>query len=402
MTGGACPLCNRATFAPVLRVEGVPVDEGRLATTAREAAAALSGPVELSHCATCGMVYDTAARVENVVYEPGYDTFLGHSPSIAGRLVEHHGLRGGTAVDIACGRGDFMLSLLKRGMAAGVGIDPAAHDSPDPRIRMVRRPFAPALLPADAALVSCRHMLYLLDDPVGFLRGLGAALAGSDTPIYLELMNEDAMLRASDPWDVTYEHRSYFTVESATHLLEASGFAPLRVEPVFRDRFLAVEARPRDGGADDSAIDGWASSLTPAVAGLQERAGRRVDEWRDALTAVRAAHGRVVAWCGGARAISFMAVSQAGEEVAAVVDVSPTRQGRFLPVSARPIVAPDAVPEFAPDAILVTNPVYTDEVRDALSAMNLGTIPVLELDDPSAPSALTAALAGASDSRRMR
>ena len=343
------------------------------------------------------------------MYEPGYDTFLGHSPSfaahvdeIAGRLVERHGLRGGTAVNIACGRGDFMLSLLKRGMAAGVGIDPAAHDSPDPRIRMVRQPFAPELLPEDAALVSCRHMLYLLDDPVGFLRSLGAALAGSDTPIYLELMNEDAMLRASDPWDVTYEHRSYFTVESATHLLEASGFAPLRVESVFRDRFLAVEARPRDGGADDSAIDGWASSLTPAVAGLQERAGRRVDEWRDALTAVRAAHGRVVAWCGGARAISFMAVSQAGEEVAAVVDVSPTRQGRFLPVSARPIVAPDAVPELAPDAILVTNPVYTDEVRDALSAMNLGTIPVLELDDPSAPSALTAALAGASDSRRVR
>ncbi len=123
------------------------------------------------------MVYDTASRVENVVYEPGYDTFLGHSPSfaahvdeIAGRLVERHGLRGGTAVDIACGRGDFMLSLLKRGMAAGVGIDPAAHESPDPRIRMVREPFAPELLPEDAALVSCRHMLYLLDDPMGFLR----------------------------------------------------------------------------------------------------------------------------------------------------------------------------------------------------------------------------------------
>jgi hypothetical protein len=46
---------------------GVPVDEGRVATTAREAAAAPSGRVGLSHCATCGMVYDTAPRVENVV-----------------------------------------------------------------------------------------------------------------------------------------------------------------------------------------------------------------------------------------------------------------------------------------------------------------------------------------------
>ncbi len=270
MTATACPVCGRRAFARVLRLEGVPVDEGRLATTAAAALAAPRGPVELGHCSACGMALDVAPRVEEIVYEPGYDTFLGHSPSFAAHvtataagLVRRHGLAGGTAVDVACGRGDFLRELVDHGMAAGVGIDPAAHEPPDRRITMIREHFAPELLPDDVALLSCRHMLYLLDDPVAFLRTVRDSLAGRGTPVYLELMNQEATLRACDPWDVTYEHRSYFTVESATRLLEVAGFEPLAVEPAFHERFLAVEARPRAGGG------------APAVEPVVQRPGRR-------------------------------------------------------------------------------------------------------------------------------
>jgi len=398
MSAAACPLCRRTTFSEVLRLDGVPMEEGRFAATADEAARAMRASVALHHCTTCGLVYDMAPRVETVEYDGGYSTFMGHSPSFARhvkqtatRLVERHRLAGGTVVDIACGFGDFMLALLESGMARGIGIDPAAGESPDPRIQVVREYFSPGLLPPEASLVSCRHMLYLLDDPVRFLCELRATLVGRDTIVYLELMNQSAALQASDPWDVTYEHRCYFTAESATRLLEVAGFEPIDVRPCHHDRFLAVEARAAQrplGGADPT----WTSGLTSAVAGLQARADGRIAEWRAALAAIRDAGGRVLAWCAGARAISFLSLAGAGEEVVAVVDVSPSRQGRFIPGSARPVVGPAAVGELAPQAILVTNAVYTDEIRSDVAAMGLGNLPITELDDPAAPDALVRAV----------
>lgn len=393
MSAVGCPLCGQTTFPEVLRLHGVPMEEGRFAATGAEAAIAARATVALHHCTTCGLVYDTAARLDPVQYDDGYTTFMGFSPSFArhveetaARLVERYGLVGGTVVDIACGFGDFMQALLRCGMGSGVGIDPAAGDPQDPRITVHREYFSPELLPSEVGLVSCRHMLYLLDDPVGFLRGLRGAIGDRDIVIYLELMNQESALLA-DPWDVTYEHRSYFTVESAIHLLQIAGFEPIDVHPCHSDRFLSVEARPAATPAD-RVPPSWASGLPDALSGLQSRADARIAEWREALARIRTANGRFVAWCAGARAISFLALAEAGPEVAAVVDLSPSRQGRFVPGSARPVVAPAAITELAPQAILVTNAVYTHEIRDGLATMGLGGLPVIELDDPAAPAEL--------------
>jgi SAM-dependent methyltransferase len=395
MTATTCPLCGCSTFEPVLRVDRLPKEEGYFADTAREAAAAAVGSIALHHCTTCGLVHDSAPRHEDVTYEPGYTTFMGHSPSFARHvaetaehLVARHGLTGGTVVDIACGFGDFLHALLDAGMSTGVGIDPAAAEQSDERLQIVRKYFEPNLLPDRVDLVSCRHMLYLLDDPTALLRSLRVALHERDTVVYLELMNQGPVLAGSDPWDVTYEHRSYFTEQSARRLLALTGFDVIDVRTVHHDRFLAVEARP---GPERVPEPGWDSELTPTLAGLQDRAEARIRAWREALADTRRHHGRVVAWCAGARAIAFLALAEAGDEVAAVVDVSPARQGRYVPGSARPVVDPTAVRELAPQVILVTNQAYTGEIRDSLAEMGLETLPVIELDDPRAPDALVAA-----------
>jgi len=403
-----CPLCGGTAFAPILTVTGLPVEEGRFPSTAAAAAAVPTGTCVLCHCTSCGLLYDAGPRPEQVTYDVGYTTFMGHSPSFAAhvrdtavRLVDEYGLAGGAAVDIACGFGDFLEALLGAGMAEGTGIDPAAGRPEDPRIRMVREYFRAELLPSDIALVSCRHMIYLLDDPVRFLRSLRDGLGDRNPVLYLELMNRAPAVLAGDPWDVTYEHRSYFTAQSARRLLRATGFAPSAVREVHHGGFLGVEARPtateprgaeRGSAEEDGAEEG--SALVAEVAGLQARADERVAGWRDSLRGVRESGGRVVAWCAGARAIAFLALAEAGPEVAAVVDLSPARQGRYMPGSARPVAAPGEVPGLAPDAVLVTNTAYTGEVREELARLGLSLVPVVELDDPDGPRALLSAVRG--------
>jgi hypothetical protein len=53
--------------------------------------------------------------------------------------------------------------------------------------------------------------------------------------------------------------------------------------------------------------------------------------------------------------------------VAAVIDVNPAKQGRFLPGTGHPIVAPDRAAAMA--AVLVLNPNYTAEVAAALAGL---------------------------------
>ena len=51
--------------------------------------------------------------------------------------------------------------------------------------------------------------------------------------------------------------------------------------------------------------------------------------------------------------------------------IDPRRAGRFIPGSAQPIVTPDFLREYRPDAVIVMNGEYLPEMRAALSAMNL-------------------------------
>ena len=398
MTTRPCPLCGGADFAPILTVGGLPVEEGRFPPTPQEAAAMPTGTCVLCHCTSCGFLYDAGPRPESIVYDVGYTTFLGHSPSAARHvretaqhLVAAYGLAGGVAVDVACGFGDFLEGLLAAGMAAGTGIDPAAGTPGDPRIRMVREYFRPDLLPADADLVSCRHMLYMVDDPVGFLRLLRSALGPRTAVLYLELVDRTAVV-SGDPWDITLEHRGYFTAQSARRVVRAAGFEAIALREGHHGRFIGVEARPADAAVEPGEEG---SVLITAAAGLQARADHRVATWRDTLRGVRESGGRIVAWCAGSRAIAFLAVAEAGAEMTAVVDLNPDRQGRYLPGSARPVVGPGAVPALAPDAVLVTNPAYTAEIREELARLGLPEVPVVELDDPAGPADLLSAVRAA-------
>lgn len=101
-----------------------------------------------------------------------------------------------------------------------------------------------------------------------------------------------------------------------------------------------------------------------AVSGLQcaaERHLRRLRRWLDA----EAANGhRVYAYGAASRAVSLF--SRAGidrRRLTAVADASPAKQGRRMPGTDVPIIAPDELVRADPDHILLTVPDLYDEVR---------------------------------------
>ena len=54
------------------------------------------------------------------------------------------------------------------------------------------------------------------------------------------------------------------------------------------------------------------------------------------------------------------------------MDINPLKQDKYVAGTGHKIVAPEALRERRPDVVLVMNPIYCDEIRRTLDAMDIG------------------------------
>jgi len=79
----------------------------------------------------------------------------------------------------------------------------------------------------------------------------------------------------------------------------------------------------------------------------------------------------VVLWGGGSKAVSFLTTLGLDSEVEAAVDINPFKQGKFVPGSGHPIIAPEDLPGLDPGLVIVMNPIYVEEVSLQLASLGL-------------------------------
>ena len=79
-------------------------------------------------------------------------------------------------------------------------------------------------------LVCFRHVLENCDEPADFLRGLRRALcAASDSVIYCEVPNAEAVFGGASLWDLIYPHVCYFSAPALQRLFANNGFRTLAI-----------------------------------------------------------------------------------------------------------------------------------------------------------------------------
>lgn len=373
----ACPCCGAADPRELTPVRGVPVLCNVLHATADAARAADAGDLELRYCERCAHLWNAAFDPDRVTYDAEYENSLHYSPrfqafarGLAAELAARHGLDGGTVVEIACGKGDFLGLLREAGAARAVGFDPSFEPGRHGETAgvEVRRELFTAATAEDLScdLLCCRHALEHMADPVGFLRLIHAALAGSpEAPVYFEVPNGLWTLRDLGVWDLIYEHPQYFSARSLAVAMARAGFAEPTVAEAFGGQFLGCGARraAAPAAAPDVPLDDPAALGAAFDAAARER--RNV--WAARLETWRRAGRRAVLWGAGSKGVTFLNVLGAGDEVAGVVDINPHKQGRFVPGTGHRVLAPEAIPDLAPAAVVVMNPLYRDEIAADLS-----------------------------------
>ena len=76
-------------------------------------------------------------------------------------------------------------------------------------------------------------------------------------------------------------------------------------------------------------------------------------------------------WGSCSKCVSLISSLQLGEELQAIVDINPHKHGKFLAGSGREIVGPDALTTLRPDAVIIMNSIYTEEIRYELATRGL-------------------------------
>lgn len=380
----ACPVCDGTRRFAFLERERVPVFQNAPRASAEEARAIPRAALRLVACETCGFVANDAFDPESMRYAGGYENeqshsgvFEAHVDALVDGLVQS-GLRGKRVLEAGCGAGAFLRRLCRAGDNTGVGFDPAYRGPASDlggAVRFVADYYrGPAGADADTRgfdVAISRHVIEHVPDPRALLRALRAACGGrADARLLLETPDVEWILAHRVVEDFFYEHCSYFPAGALCYAARLEGFRVTRHTSLFGGQYQWIEA-----AAD--APEKPALPEAPDVERICALARRYAHEVPARITALArrvgalAAEGGVAIWGAGAKGVTLVDLCDPERRlVACVVDINPRKQGRFVPGTGHPIVAPEALREKGIRHVIVMNPNYEQEVTMQAGAVD--------------------------------
>jgi SAM-dependent methyltransferase len=371
----SCLACGKG-LKPVVDLGDSPVLTGALFNDSSSARQAVSGRLNLGICRDCGHVQNVAFDPERVQYDVTYDNSLHFSPTfqryadeLAAGLVIRYGIRGKRIVEVGSGKGDFLQSICALGGNTGIGYDPTVEpDTEIPNVQLVQDYFRPGHDVEPYDLLVCRHVLEHLDDPAGLLRALSAA-ARPDALHYFEVPAAEFNFGPDGLWDCIYPHVSYFSQTSLATLIGRCGFEIISIRRAFHGQFLAVEARV---GNTLASTETSPEAHLALFSHFVERYRASVARWRAHAVRAQDRGETLVVWGAGSKGVNFLNAVDPDGHLAAV-DVNPRKWGKYLPLGGHEVIAPSQLIKLDVSEVVVTNPVYEDEITRSLIDLGVKT-----------------------------
>jgi SAM-dependent methyltransferase len=354
-------------------------------------------PLRLRVCDSCWLVQtedfteaDSLFDAEYAYFSSTSKSWLNHAVRYTDAIIARFGLDAEShVIEVASNDG----YLLKNFVAAGVpclGIEPTASTAAAAEalgIPVVREFFGAALGKrlADegraADLIAGNNVYAHVPDINDFTQGLAATLKPEGV-ITLEFPHLMRMVEFCQFDTVYHEHFSYLSLLTVSRIFAAAGLRVFDVQElpthggslrvygchqgashVETDRARAVLAEERARGMDDLGFYG----------GFQTRADAVKDGLlRFLLEAKR--DGKTVAGYGAAAKGNTL-LNYGGVKpdlLPFVCDAAPSKQGKVMPGSHIPIVAPEVLEQTAPDYVVILPWNIADEVRRQLAGLGKG------------------------------
>jgi hypothetical protein len=384
----SCPVCGGGVLLACLDRDSVPVFQNALYPAEDLARNAATGRLAIRFCRSCGFGFNAAFEPDLVAYGADYENdqtmsgvFSAHVDNMAGKVLGAlNGKPHPLVLEVGCGQGYFLerlANLAPAPLGGALGFDPSFRGQAKPPLKIQARYFdraAAAEIQANIDAIASRHVIEHVIEPVAFLKAVRAALPDdADVELFIETPCVEWILSGSVIQDFFYEHCSYFTAETLALCLRRAGFGVDSVEHVFSGQYLWAKAHP------DREVSQSLPSSLPQLPLAERFAGRSTgvaQRWRTALERMANAGGKVALWGAAAKGVTFASIVDPDRSVIdCLIDVNPRKQGNFAPITAHPIVAPEAAVKRGVRTAIIMNPNYRAEIvamaRDRMLPLSL-------------------------------
>ena len=378
-----CPGCEQGQMRVFYEVNEIPVHSVLLMDTRDQAVNYQRRNLRLGFCLHCGFIANTCFDPSVHEYGVSCEETQGFSPTfnafareLAQRWFQKYDLRGQTVLEIGCGKGEFLGLLVELGAGKGIGIDPAfvpgrlVSPAAD-RLQFVQDLYSEKYGHIEADVICCRHTLEHIAPVSRFVRELRATIGTNQVTVLFELPDVSRVLSEAAFWDIYYEHCSYFTKGSLARLFERTGFEVVELSVEYDNQYIVLGAKTAVSGRAASPWEDDLNDTTNQVARFPARVHEIKQFWLDRINSMRADGKRLVLWGGGSKAVSFLSTLKIGDQIAAVVDINPYKQGKFIPGTGHAVVGPGELKRLRPDCVILMNRIYENEIRRQLAEMGL-------------------------------
>ena len=388
----ACRACGGKSLHRILDLGDQPLANSYL-ETAEQAEHEARYPLRAVLCDDCRLMQlDYSVPPEIIFSDYAYlssisDNWVEHARRFALSAIERFALDAQTLVlEIASNDGYLLQHFVAQGVPV-LGIEPAgniAKIAQDRGVRTENRFFNPATAAwlvetqTRPRLIVANNVLAHVPDLFGFISALSQVMT-PETALSIEVPHLLKLLQDCEFDTIYHEHYSYFSLMAVENCLRPHGL-----------RVFDVEELPTHGGSlrlfvcsEDA---GWKQSPNVNAVRAKETAARldhldRYAAFADQAYGLRGrllaflrtakSEGKVVAAYGAAaKGNTLLNYCQADRDlIAFAVDRSPLKQGRLMPGSHIPILAPDVVFDRKPDYLLVLPWNLIDEIEAQMAGI---------------------------------
>jgi hypothetical protein len=337
------------------------------------------GPVQLRYNEKLDFVENGAFDPSIAIYDDNYQNnqglskkFQNHMASVL-IILKSNAHKGDKLVEVGCGKGDFFERLQADGYFDAYGYD-ATYEGENNRIEKRYLTEEDSL---SADMVILRHVLEHIQDPYAFLKLLQSIFGHAK--IYIEVPSFDWIRKNETFFDITYEHVNYFTQKTLSDM-----FSGKIIENglLFDDQYQYVVANLTNLSDDFANIyhsdESWKTlsfdqlfpSLSKKITAIEETAKQK---------------DKIYLWGAATKGCMFlihcMLKNMVIDKVEFAVDINPQKIGKYLPITKKPIKSKDDLFATATknDLILISNPIYKDEIVEELNKNSLDDIEVRTL-----------------------
>lgn len=340
-------------YTEIYRIEQFPVFQNRMFQSEQAAKDCTKGDVILVQDLETGLIFNQAFNPNLLEYNADYQNeqavsavFQNHLQNVA-NIVQSH-FTNLSLIEVGCGKGYFLELLQGLGFQI-TGLDPAYEGS---NSSVIRNTFCPEIgLRADGIIL--RHVLEHMQDPFGFLSQIYESNGGYGK-IYIEVPCFDWICKHRAWFDIFYEHVNYFRFNDFHRI-----FGKIyEIDHTFGGQYLYVVAdlaSLKKPVYDESSSFQFPGNFLDTINYYTNKIKNKPHETS------------TVIWGGASKGVIFALITQRfGANVDIIVDINPSKQGKYIPGSGLRVNSPnEALGQIKSDAIIfVMNSNYTDEIKE--------------------------------------